>query len=160
MKKPPADKPPTPEAELRSCIERFGPTEQKLIRSIRSALRKRFPTANELAYDYRTFIVIAYSPTEHGIDGVVSFAARPDGMRLYLTHGPQLPDPGKLLQGSGKQVRFVTLESARDLARPDVKALVEAAIGLATVHLPAKGKGKLIIRSSAAKKPARARRPK
>src|SRR3954471_351817 len=89
----------TPEAQLRSYINRFDPKDQKLIRSVRAAVRKRFPTANELAYDYTKFFVIAYSPTDRGIDSIVSIAARVDGVRLYFMHGPQLPDPKKLLLG-------------------------------------------------------------
>ncbi|MBA2684242.1 MAG: hypothetical protein H0U66_07120 [Gemmatimonadaceae bacterium] len=54
----------THEAELRSYIDRLDPKDQKLARSVRAAVRRRFPTANELAYDYKTFFVIAYSPTE------------------------------------------------------------------------------------------------
>jgi hypothetical protein len=44
----------TPQAQLRSLIEMFDLKIQRLIRSIRSALRKRLPAANELAYDKRT----------------------------------------------------------------------------------------------------------
>jgi len=142
----------TPEAQLRSLIERFDPKDQKLIRSIRSAVRKRLPSANELVYDYKTFFVIAYSPTEQPPDGIVATAARPDGMRLYLMPGPQLPDPKKLLMGSGKQARFIQLESARRLAHPDVEALIAAAIGRAAVPLPSKGRGKLVIRTFGGKK--------
>ncbi len=141
----------TPEAQLRSYIERFDPKDQRLIRSVRSAVRKRFPTANELAYDYGSFFVISYSPTEQGIDGVVSIAARADGVRLYLNQGPQLPDPKGLLLGSGKQTRFVPVEAARRLAHPDVEALIAAAIDLASVPLPSSGRGKLVIKSDAAK---------
>jgi len=149
-------KTPAPEAQLRSLIGRFGPKDQKLIRSIRAAVRKRFPTANELAYDYTSHIVIGYSPSEHGIESIVAIDARADGVRLYLMHGPQLPDPKKLLMGSGKQARFFQLESASKLAHPDMKALIAAAIDQATVPLPSKGKGRLIMKSGAAKK----RRPR
>jgi hypothetical protein len=109
------------------------------------------PTANELAYDYNSFFVIAYSPTDRAIDGILSFAARADGVRLYFMNGPQLPDPMTLLLGSGKQTRFIRVEAARQLAHPDVEALIAAAIDHAGVPLPSKGKGKLIIRASAAK---------
>ena len=44
-----------PEAQLRSLIEKFDPEDQRFIRSVRSAVRKRLPTANELVYDYRSF---------------------------------------------------------------------------------------------------------
>jgi hypothetical protein len=148
----------SPEAQLRSFNDRLDPKHQKFVRSIRAALRKRFPTANELAYDYSSFFVIGYSPTEQGIEAIVSIAARADRVELYFNHGPQLPDPKKLLQGSGKLTRFVRLESARQLAHPDVEAFIAAAIDHASVPLPSKGKGSLIIKTNktaAAKKPPR-----
>ncbi len=139
---------PTPEAQLQSFNDRFDPKHQKFIRSIRDALRKRFPTANELAYDYSSFFVIGYSPTEHGIDGIVTIAARADRVDLYFSHGPQLPDPKKLLMGSGKETRFIRLESARQLAHPDVKAFIAGAIERARVPFSSKGKGSLIIKTN------------
>jgi hypothetical protein len=142
----------TPESRLRSLIEKFDPKDQKLIRSVRSALRKRLPMANELVYDYGTSLVIGYSPTEHGIESIVSTAARTGGVRLYFTHGPQLPDPNKLLMGSGKQARFIPVKAAKDLAHPDVEALIVAAIVLARVPLSSKGRGRLVIKPTAASK--------
>lgn len=141
----------TPEAELRSYIDRLDPKIQKLARSVRAAVRKRLPTAHELAYDYKTFLVIAYSPTDRAIDGIASIAARPDGVRLYLMRGPQLPDPKGLLQGTGKQARFVRVEAASQLAQPDMRALLSAAIDAAEIPLPSEGRGRLILRSSGSK---------
>ena len=142
----------TPEAQLRAYIEMFDLKHQRLIRSVRSAVRKRLPTANEFVYDYHTFFVIAYSSTERPPDAIVATAARPDGVRLYLMRGPRLPDPKKLLMGSGRQTRFVRLEAARQLAHPDVEALIAAAIHHAGVPLPSKGRGRLVIRTFGAKK--------
>ena len=141
----------SPEAALRSFIDRFDPKYQKLIRSIRAAVRKRFPTANELAYDYSNSVVISYSPTDHGIDGIVAISARATGVALYFNQGPHLPDPKKLLRGLGKQTRFIQVEAAGQLANPDVKAMIAAAINQAKIPLPSQGKGKLMIRGAAAK---------
>ena len=142
----------TPVAQLGAFIDRLDPNNQQLCRSVRSILRRRFPTANELVYDYSSFVVIGYSPTEHGIDSIVSIAARATGVSVYFNHGPQLPDPKKLLRGSGKQTRFVLVEAAEQMAHPDVKALIAAAIEQSTVPLPPTGKGKLIIKTIAAEK--------
>jgi hypothetical protein len=149
----------TPEAVLRSFIYRLGPKDQKLIRSVRAAVRKRFSTANELAYDYASHFVIAYSPTDRGIDSVVSIVARANGVQLCFTQGKRLPDPKRLLLGSGNQTRFVWVEAATQLAHPDVKALIAAAIDQASVPLPSKGRGGLIIRPTAASRRS-VRRPK
>lgn len=150
----------TPQAQLRFFIESLNPRERKLFPSVRSAVRKRLPTANELVYDYYTFLVIGYSPNEVPTDGIVSISARPDGVRLYLMHGPQLPDPKKLLMGSGKQTRYIQVEAASRLAHPDVEALIAAAIDLAEVPLPSEGRGKLVIRSVSPKRRSRRRRPR
>jgi hypothetical protein len=149
----------TPEAQLKSLIEKFDPKDQKLIRALRSAVRKRLPAANELVYDYGFSLVIAYSPTEQGIEGILSTSARADGVSLYFMNGPKLPDPKKLLMGSAKQVRFIPVESASRLKHPDVEALIAAAIDKASVPLPSKGSGKLVIKTSAAKKKKSRRKP-
>ena len=139
------------ETQLRSFIAKFEPKDQRLIRALRSAVRKRFPTANELVWDNYNFFVIGYSPTERPTDSIVSIAARANGVGLCFIHGAGLPDPKKLLVGSGKQTRFVRVESANLLAHPDVEALVAAAIDRAKTPLAARGRGRLIIRSVAAK---------
>ena len=138
----------TPEAQLQSFYDRFDPPHQKFIRSVQAAVHKRLPTANELVYDYSSFFVISYSPTDKGIDGVVSIAARSDRVELYFNHGPQLPDPKKLLRGSGKLTRFIRVEAARQLAHPDVEAFIAAAIDHSSVPLPSQEKGSLIIKTN------------
>ena len=145
----------TPAAQLRSFIDRFDPKDQKLIRAVRSAVRKRFPTANELAYDYGRSLVIGYSPTDRGIDSIVALTARATGVSLYFSQGPKLPDPKRLLLGSGKETRFVQVEAASQLAHPDVEALIAATVEQARIPLPSKGKGSVIIKSAAKKRPRR-----
>jgi hypothetical protein len=148
------------ESQLTAFIRKFAAKDQRLIRAVRAAVRKRFPTAHELVYDNYNFFVIGYSPTERPSDAIVSIAARANGVGLCFIHGAGLPDPKKLLLGSGNQTRFIRLESASVLANPDVAALVAAAIDRSKAPLPAKGRGKLIIRSVSARqrprrKPAR-----
>jgi hypothetical protein len=142
----------TPEAELQSYVDRLDPKDQKLFRSVRTAIRKRFPTARELGYDYGSHVVIAYSSTDRAIDAILALDGREDGVRLYFMHGPQLADPKKLLLGSGKQTRYIQLESASQLAQADVKGFIAGAVDKATVPLPSKGKGVLSIKLTTAKK--------
>jgi hypothetical protein len=51
------------------------------------------------------------------------------------------------LQGSGSQNRFVRLEGAATLGRPEVQKLLDAAEAHAKPPFPKAGAGKLIIRS-------------
>lgn len=80
----------TPERQLKSFIDKFDSGNQKLIRAIRRALRKRFPTANELVYDNYNFFVIAYGPTERPSDCVLSMAAGASGVALFFLYGRQV----------------------------------------------------------------------
>ena len=137
----------SPAQQLEGFIDKFDSKNASLIRSIRNALRKRLPTANELVYDNYNFFVIGYSSTERPSDCIVSIAAAANGVGLSFYYGATLPDPHKLLLGSGSQNRFIRLESAATLARPEVEQLIAAAIAQGETPLPARGKGKLIIRS-------------
>lgn len=141
----------SPETQLDAFIEKFDAKDQRLIRAVRAAVCKRFTAANELVYDNYNFFVIGYSPTERPSDAIVSIAARANSVGLCFIHGAALPDPGKILLGSGNQTRFIRLESAGTLTRPEVEALVAAAVARAKTPLPASGRGTLIIRSVAAK---------
>jgi hypothetical protein len=151
---------PDAESQLKGFIAKFEPKHQKLIRSVRKALRKRFPTAYELVYDNYNFFVIGYSPTERASDAIVSVAAGANGLGLCFIHGAALPDPKKILLGSGRQTRFIRLESAEVLMHPEVEALIRVAIARAKPPLPASGRGKLIIKSVSAKQRPRRRIPK
>jgi hypothetical protein len=133
------------EQQLKSFIAKFEPRHQTLIRAVRKALRKRFPTGYELAYDNYNFFVLGYGSTERPSDCIVSVAAGANGVGLCFIHGASLPDPHKLLLGSGNQTRFIRLESVEVLARPEV------AVARAKTPLPASGRGRLIIRSVSAK---------
>jgi len=135
------------EQQLEGFISKFDPKNAALIRSARKALRKSLPAANELVYDNYNFFVIGYCSTERPSDCIVSIAAAANGVGLSFYYGAKLPDPHKLLLGSGTQNRFIRIESVATLARPEVEELIAAAVAQAKTPLSASGRGKLIIRS-------------
>jgi hypothetical protein len=140
-----------PEVQLRTFIDKFDAKDQALIRAVRKAMRKRLPAANELVYDNYNFFVIGYCPTERPTESILSVAARAGSVSLCFPYcGTRLPDPHKLLRGSGTQNRSIRIDSAETLARPEVEAFIAAAVSL-TKPLPSRGTGKLIIRSVSAK---------
>src|SRR4051812_16096581 len=131
---------------------------QEQIRASRARLRTRLPTAFELVYDNYNFLVIGYGPTPRASDAIVSLAAHARGVNLcFLQRGPELPDPGSILRGSGKVARNVELASPADLDRADIRALIDAALNLAAVPMAASDGAELIVKSISAKQ--RPRRP-
>lgn len=149
----------TPAAQLRALVARLPLPQQRLLRAARTAIRRRFPTANELVYDYGRFVVLSYSPTARGIDAVVALAGRPDGVALYLNQGPALPDPHGLLRGSGKATRYLPIANGKQLAHPHVRALLTAAAQQARARLPATGVGQMLVVATAAAKAAGRAKP-
>jgi hypothetical protein len=141
------------EAQLAEFVARFAPAMQEQIWACRGKLRTRFPDAFELVYDNYNFLVIGYGPTRRASDAIVSLAAHARGVNLcFLQHGPELPDPGGILRGNGKVARNAALHAPDDLDRPDIAALIDAAIGLAEIPMEtASGGGESIVKSVSAK---------
>jgi hypothetical protein len=140
------------EAQLRGLIAEFAPAYQRLVGATRRWLKKRLPAAHELVYQYSDSFVISYSPDERGYEGVFAIRAGANGVRLYFNRGKGLPDPAKLLQGSGNQTRWIPLEGASTLALPAVARLVDEAIARHRVPFACTGRGPVVIRSTAAKR--------
>lgn len=144
------------EAELRTLIAKFAPDHLGLISAMRRRLRKLLPTAHELVYEYANLgaVVISFSPNDHGYEGVLGIRATESGVKLYLNLGKNLPDPDKLLKGSG-QTRSIDVVGASTLARAEVARLIEEAIARNGVPFASTGRGSVVIRSTSAKKSGR-----
>ena len=147
----------SPAKQVAGFIAKFDPAVAKLVRSARSVLRKRYPTAIELVYDNYNALAIGYSPNERTSDVLFSLAVYPRWIDLYFMYGRSLPDPDKLLQGSGNQGAFVRLNDLSVLDHPEIKALMDAAIRNSDVPLRTSGRGYTIVKSISAKQ--RPRRP-
>jgi hypothetical protein len=141
----------TPAKQLASLIAKFDPAVARLIRSARSTLRKRLPMAVEQVYDNYNFLAIGYCTTDRTSDCIVSLACAANGVALSFYNGASLPDPQKILLGSGKQNRFIRLKTAKTLCEPPVESLLRAAIAKAKTPLAKSAKGYTLIKSISAK---------
>lgn len=148
-----------PARQVAGFIAKFDPAIARLTRAARSALRQRWPTAVELVYDNYNALAIGWGPNERPSEAFVSIAAYATGVSLYFLRGRALPDPQGMLEGKGNQGRFLRLESAAQLSRPAVVALLRAAVARGRTPLPPTGRGYTVVRSISAKQRPR-RRPK
>jgi hypothetical protein len=147
------------ETQLASFFAKYEPPIAKLGKTLRAKLRDRLPGLFEVVYVYenQNALVIAYSPTEKGYDGLCSIALYPRSVKLFFAQGALLSksDPNKLLQGSGKTVRHVVLNTVADFDRAEIEVLLAAALKLAKLRLNASAKGSVIIKAEAQKQRAR-----
>jgi hypothetical protein len=151
------EKPESPAKQVAGFIARFDPAIARLVRSARKQLRKRMPTAVELVYDNYNALAIGWSPNERMSEVIVSLGIFPRGVSLYFMWGIKLPDPHKLLLGNGNQGRFIRLENVDLLDKPEVLALLRAAIQQGKTPLPRTGRGYTVVKSVSARQ--RPRRP-
>jgi hypothetical protein len=146
------------ETQLASFFAKYDPPIAKLGKALRAKLRDRLPGLFEVVYVYENqdLLVISYSPTENGYDGLCGLSVYPSCVKLFFGHGARLSksDPSKLLQGSGKTVRHVALNSVADFDRAEVEGLMAAALKLAKLRLDASAKGSVIIRADSQKQRA------
>src|SRR6478752_4271053 len=117
-------KPISAATQVAAFIAKFDKDVAKLTRAARSVLRKRIPAAIEQVYDNYNFLAIGYCTSERTSDCIVSLAVSAKGVALSFYYGASLPDPTKILLGSGKQNRFVRLVNAKTLADSAVTSLI------------------------------------
>src|SRR5215212_690116 len=119
----------SPARQLTLFLSRFSPEIIKLAKTARAKLRKRLPGAIEMVYDNYNALVIGYSPTERPSDAILSMVIWPKKVSICFLQGKHLPDPQRVLQGDGNQVRFIRLDAgAAILDTPAIGTLVSEAI--------------------------------
>jgi len=109
-------------------------------------MRRRPPNPQLLgyltAYD-RTIADLALAHAQH--------------INLGFPQGATLPDPSRVLVGEGKAMRHIQFKSMSDLERPFVRRYIQAAIEQVGAAAAAGGTGKTVVKTTAARKPRRAK---
>jgi hypothetical protein len=148
-------KEPSPRRQLESFIAKYSPEVGAAARSALRRMRKRLPGAIEIVYDNYNALAIGFGPTERASDAVFSIALYPRWVTLFFLDGVGLPDPEKLLKGSGTTVRHIVLSEPSVLDSAPVQALISSALARASNPFAGKGKGRIVIKSISKKQRAR-----
>ena len=147
----------TPARQLAGFLARYTPDIARRTRAILTAMRKRLPGATELVYDNYNALVIGLGPSARTSDALFSIAVYPRWVTLFFLKGATLPDPARILKGSGTRVRHVVLDSPNTLDLPAVRALMAEALRRARPTIDPAGRRTLIIKSVSPRQ--RPRRP-
>jgi hypothetical protein len=115
-----------------------------MARTLEDLLAKYPDDVQELALQTRKFIlqqvrqaiesvdasapVIGYGYGPGYKDTICTMILSKSGVKLGLVGGAALPDPQRLMEGSGKVHRYVQLHGAADLKRRGLKPLLRAAL--------------------------------
>ena len=149
--------PASAQHQLDAFIDRYEPEVAALGRKALAHMRKRLPGAVTAVYDNYNALGIGFGPEAKTSKIPLSIVLYPRWVTLFFLMGASLPDPKKLLTGSGSRVRSIRLDGLATLKDPDVDALISAAVMHAGWKLDPRSKGELVIKSISPKQ--RARRP-
>ena len=99
---------------------------QQIARRARTSLLKTVPGCEEVLDAGAKVIGYGYGPGYS--DTVCVLILSKSGVKLGLPEGASFPDPGNLLQGSGRRHRYVPLTTPQVIQTPGVRALIATAL--------------------------------
>lgn len=146
-----------PQQQLHSFLDKFSDEIAAFARASLRHMRKRLPGATEIVYDNYNALAVGFGPSEKTSHAIFSIAVYPRWVSLFFLQGIGLPDPQKLLKGSGTKVRHIVLKSPADISSSEINALIAHALKVAKVAIDPKQKRRLLIKSVSTKQ--RPRRP-
>jgi len=117
--------------QIRKVPPAVRPTVQAAIKTVKGLAPK---SAAEIAYrsapprsKSAMWKLVRYANDAGNVVGIGAFSAH---AAIWFYRGRELDDGSGLLQGSGKDSRFITLRSPADAERPAVKSLLRKAFKL------------------------------
>ena len=119
-------------------------------------LSKYTEEVSTLAYELRDFLLselkgiieipdVSANMTAYGYgpgykDMICTIIPSKKGIKLGFYKGSELPDPEKLLTGSGKVHKYVEIKTAADIKNPALKKLINEALKAYHIRQPANKK--------------------
>lgn len=126
--------PTTAEIPVSEHLRKIPPTVRPMVQAARRTVKAVAPRAREITYRSQPprssramWKIVRYT-----VDGanVVGLGTFPRHATLFFYRGRELDDGSGLLEGAGKEMRFITLRAPADAERPAVKRMVRKAFAL------------------------------
>ena len=122
------------EISVTDQLNRIAPAVRPIVQAARRTVKAAAPTANEITYQSQPprsnramWKLVRYAVDGANVMGIGTF---PSYSTIFFYRGRELDDGSGLLQGGGKDLRFITLRAPADAQRPAVKRLVRKAFKL------------------------------
>jgi hypothetical protein len=125
--------------DVADLLEPYSPEVQKLALATRAFVLRLIPNAIETVDTKSKIIGFGFGSGYK--DMICSLMPAKSWVTLGIGWGAELPDPQKLLEGSGKVHRHVKLKAESDLKTPALQAILKAGLQRwESKQGPAKGK--------------------
>jgi len=125
---------PSAEVRVSDHLREIPAAVRPTVQAARRMVRAVAPGATEIAYRSRhpRSAQSMWKIVRYVTDGahVVAIGTFPKHVTLFFFRGRELDDGSKLLEGAGKDLRYITLRAPADAQRPTVKRMVREAFKL------------------------------
>jgi hypothetical protein len=122
------------EISVSEHLKKLPPAVRPTVLAARRMLKAEAPKAEEISYQMEPprSVSMMWKIARYAVGGanVVGIGTFTKHSALFFYRGRQLDDGSGLLQGGGKDSRFITLRSPADVDRPAVKQVVRKAFKL------------------------------
>jgi hypothetical protein len=122
---PPSSEPDTGDEAFARFFARYPKIVGELAAALRGLIRSAIPNASETLDEPGRVVGYAVGPGYSGL--VCTIIPSKSGVKLGIVRGAELPDPQRLLEGTGKRHRYVQFHEHADLQRGGLEQLIEAA---------------------------------
>jgi hypothetical protein len=119
---------------LSDHLQKIPPQVRPTVRAAIKTVKEIAPKADEITYNSQAprsrsamWKLVRYAVGGKNVLGIGTFATH---STIFFYRGRELDEGNGMLQGSGKDSRFVTLRSPGDAEKPAVKRLVRKAFQL------------------------------
>jgi hypothetical protein len=120
---------------LAEQVKKIPPVTRPIVQAAIKTVKAAAPKAEEITYRSspprsKTMMwkIVRYAVDGSNVVGIGTFSSH---SAMFFYRGRELDDGSGLLQGSGKDSRFITLRAPADAEQPVVKRLVRKAFQLA-----------------------------
>jgi hypothetical protein len=132
-------------------LERIPPPLRPIVQAARRAVKTAAPHAKEVAYQSKPprsrsamWKLVRFAVGDEYVVGIGTFSTY---AAMFFTRGRELDDGGGLLEGSGKDARFIRLREPADAAQPALRRVLRKAFADATGSHAQAGRSSSKVRS-------------
>jgi hypothetical protein len=94
---------------------------------LRALVLEEMAPCYENIYDAYSAVAIGYGTSDRLRDGIFHIAVYSKHVNLGFNDGASLADPKGILQGTGSQIRHITIKTAADIKRPELRSYIRRA---------------------------------
>ena len=109
-------------------LRRYDPAVRDLTVKLRAVVLREMAPCREFIYDAGYTVALWYGFTERVMEGSCLIAVYGKHVNLAFPRGSTLPDPHRLLRGSGKWMRHIQMKTPADISRPEIRDYLRFAI--------------------------------